>query len=114
MTGAALIDLLTAADYEPRSYSGRSMYGSRCVAVDSGPHGDDVRMADVISDAMLAAVSAAFGTVTADNVDDAVFTAQKLIDAIAGALRGAREDSLGRGSIIYWPNVAWPDDREDD
>ncbi len=28
-------------------------------------------------------------------------------------LRGWRQDSMGRGAVIYWPEVAWPGEIDD-
>ena len=35
-------------------------------------------------------------------------------EALATFLRNAREDSLGRGSLVYFPGAAWQEDEEDE
>lgn len=69
-------------EYKPRSYSGRFMYGDSCVAV------------------------------VADDVADLVTIGWHLAHYFGEdrQLPTCRVDSLGRGIILYWPDVAWPAD----
>ena len=71
-----LIDALEEHDIEPNlSYSGRGMYGERCVAVHCGGRNN----------------------VDEDDVLDAV-------KDIPGAQHPA-SDSLGLGTVLYWPRA---------
>lgn len=62
-----LIDAIFNRELQPRSYSGRHMYGKSCVACSIERGGD--------------------------------------MEGLPKA--GARVDQLGRGYIVYWPEVEW-------
>jgi hypothetical protein len=69
-----------------RSYSGRGMYGAECVGV------------DLDSDAEIAKFFFALGQECQSSGDD----------TLAGLGDGdevIKTDSMGRGLIVYWPNV---------
>lgn len=84
------IELLEDAGESPRSYSGRGMYGARCVAIEPD-RGD------------LMALGIEVAREAAGRDAD--------LEAVADAFRGARIDSMGRGIVVYWPSLAWPDGR---
>lgn len=86
-----LIDVLESAGYEPRSYSGRSMYGKECVGVTT-----DDSAVDVLINCLGVAVE------------------PERIDDICDLFRHYNEDSMGRSSIIYFPRVEWEGDNDDD
>lgn len=91
MDAQRLIELLEDAECEPRSYSGRGMYGRRCVAVVP----DDYNS----SEGHVAALTMLYA---ADETEQ-----QELV----AIWRGVRSDSMGRGGIvIYFPNIEWPAD----
>ena len=100
------VELLEHAGYEPQSYSGRCMYGKRCVSVniDRG-----VSAAKVAAEVMREAVSQ-----TLDNAPDDMIADELTdrIDALASVLSETREDSMG--GVVYWPDVKWEksDDEE--
>lgn len=86
-----LINLLKDADVTVRDYSGRGMYGSYCLGV-------------VIEEG--SAIS-----FVADILDSSVeFDRGEL----AQLLRSAREDSMGHGTILYFPQVVWQDRWDED
>lgn len=79
---------------EMRSYSGRGMYGKECLGIDLDDMADAFRLALLVSD-----------------------------DDLAVALMSPKFDDMGKGIIVYFPNVAVPegvtdedddDDEEDD
>jgi len=81
MDAKDFIRVLREAGLKPKSYSGRCMYGSVCVSI---------------------------------NTDD-LFTAGVSV-GVALAERGRNEvgvypryDSMGTGSVVYWPSMKWPD-----
>lgn len=79
-------------EYEPAKYSGRGMYGRQCVSIThDSPE-------DVILDILQA---------KAENAPEEV---SQMIDM----LRGSSQDSMGRSSVIYWPNVKWPEETTTD
>ena len=90
MDAQRLIELLEDAECEPRSYSGRGMYGRKCVAV--VPDDYNSREGHVAALTMLYAES-----------DE---ERQDLVTI----WRGVRSDSMGRSIVIYFPNIEWPAD----
>ena len=103
MDATLFIETLEYAGFPPRSYSGRGMYGRRCVAVDTGPDGGDIGASD------LAWLGAALIRAALEMPDGAGL-ADDIMDDIRG---GSRVDSMGRGIVVYWPAVEWPDDMPD-
>lgn len=73
-------------DSHPRSYSGRAMYGKRCIAVEVSEPADLVKIAFWA------------GQAYGEQLDGEDF------------LRGMRSDSLGLGMIYYWPEHEWNSD----
>ncbi len=91
MTAARVREFFEDAQYEPRAYSGRAMYGDQCLAVTTDSASE---AATVILDVIQAC--AENGT-----KEDVI----ELVDL----LRGSRSDSMGRGVVVYWPDIAWSD-----
>lgn len=77
----ALITALEDAGYEPRSYSGRGMYGKECVAIS----GEDVSAWDV-------ARALWFNNLDEEDMD----------------VPEPRQDQMGLGTVLYWPSYRWP------
>lgn len=78
---------------ELRPYSGRGMYGTRCIGLDC----------DNPVSATIDLVDALINTVDASDLDECI-----------DALRGAKTDSMGRGSIVYWPKLEWVESEDSD
>lgn len=76
-----LREALLKAGYAPYSYSGRAMYGKRCVAVDMDDTSGMLELGHAIG---------ASG-----------------VEVELGELKQARTDSMGRGIVVYWPYSAW-------
>jgi hypothetical protein len=89
----AVIDNSGDCDVKVRSYSGRGMYGEQCVGVDTD--GGDF----------------GYGIVAAAMIEAADDDER---EALALAFSKTRTDGMGRGIIVYWPDVAWPEGEEDD
>lgn len=81
------IAALNNAGYEPRSYSGRGMYGDSCVAIVTDDHPFKVGIM------VMAALYDGFDTWKLENVES---------------------DSMGRSTVLYWPSVKWPDDSDEE
>ncbi len=80
-------------DNEPFGYSGRAMYGKRCVAV-TVPSGGELQAGLKVLAALVL-----------DADDDAV---HDLLFAVQNLMGGARTDSMGRDEVVvYWPRVEW-------
>lgn len=96
MDAETLIDLIERAGEEPQSYSGRGMYGRKCVGVVCKNAFD-----------MLADISdAAIGVGDDDDGHDSVLYAWIRL------MRRTQQDSMGRDIIIYWPSVEWPEEED--
>lgn len=74
-------EIIEANGYVTRSYSGRGMCGKECLAVSI-----DTSELEFFSDLL----------------DD---TPARDVETIAEAMRNACTDSLGRGTILYFPNI---------
>ncbi len=81
---------------EPGSYSGRGMYGARCVSVTTRLHEAEV---------ILAIVERALECLDLTNADDDA-TMRNLIYV----LKSTRSDSMGLERVYYWPSLKWTDD----
>ena len=84
----SLQDVIAMTDYEPRPYSGRGMYGKKCLSVVC----DDVFsfIADLIE----------FAECNPD------------YDNLADDIRKVRTDSLGLRTIVYWPRIKYKEDED--
>jgi hypothetical protein len=86
-----LIELIEATAYEPRSYSGRGMSGSECVGVSGDTFG------------ILGSIIQA----NAENHNPAAW------EDIANLIESTRTEALGHNMIVYWPDIAWPDEESE-
>lgn len=87
MTPKRFLELIVAAELEARSYSGRGMFGRSCIGIDL-ERGES-------------AVGAALKIAAAcDTIEE--------VEYLYRALKDAREDSMGLGTIVYWPDMEWP------
>ncbi len=80
-----LVDILSNIGYEPRSYSGRGMYGSECVAVSCE---DSMELLFEVIEILYY------------DYDDNFIS-------VLDVLRRFRTDELGLNEIIYWPGIKW-------
>lgn len=87
-----LINAIHDAGYEPRSYSGRGMYGRSCVGVtvDRGTSAFNLA-AEIIAS-------------SADPVE--------MADSLCKL--NVSQDSMGLDSIIYFPNVPWVEEETEE
>lgn len=81
-----IINLCASADIEYRSYSGRGMFGSKCLAIETD------NPADTVLEIVYAAIMS----------DD--FSKTDMIELLE-ALGGARSDSVGLGTVVYWTHI---------
>jgi hypothetical protein len=93
MDAKKLIALINeSGDFAARSYSGRAMYGRRCVGV-------------TCTNQFKALASITEGVVW----DDEPETMREWIET----MDETRIDSMGIDVIIYWPRIEWPADVEE-
>lgn len=88
LSARRLIAIIEAAGYNAEPYAGRHAYGRQCVSM-----AHDTRSLAMISDLIK----------ECDNVEE----------ASALVYRGFAE-SLGLRTLIYWPDMAWPEDRDEE
>jgi hypothetical protein len=96
MSSERVRDLFEDAQYETRAYSGRAMYGEHCLAVTTDSPSE---AATVILDVVQAC--AENGTV------------EEVLELVS-MLRGSRTDSMGRGCVVYWPDIKVADESEEE
>lgn len=89
LSPATLLSLVDYAELESRTYSGREMYGRRCMAVTIEP-GEQFQTGLRLARAAVA--------LTADEDEAAL-----LIDALSEM--ETRTDALGRNVVLYWPQM---------
>lgn len=68
-------------DHAPMSYSGRAMYGARCIAVSVGNIAGMVKLSN--------------------------WAGRTYGEECVDMFEGMRNDSMGRGLVFYWPNMTW-------
>jgi hypothetical protein len=83
-------ELAEDAGYHVRKYSGRSMYGRQCVGIELDRGQSEAEMAAKIM-------------LEAHNDDE------RELEDLVDLFGGTRGDSMGRGSIVYWPELEWAD-----
>ena len=98
MTSERFIEILNdvSETENARSYSGRAMYGKRCVGL------------VIESDDKLVLLGAQLMA----GIDDADMPYER--DELLHILQTTRTDSMGLNVIAYWPRTEWPDDVYDD
>lgn len=90
----AIADWLESADYNPFAYSGRGMYGVKCLAI-STQDNEDLVPSDMMR------LGYWIGEAAAMNGGE--HPATELIE------RFHLTDQLGRGIVVYWPALRWPE-----
>lgn len=91
--------LIEDAGYEPRSYSGRGMYGASCLGVVVQDVGKFV--GDVLHE-------------IADHIDTDDCGALELCEPISDAFRGMSMDNMGRDIIVYFPHTEFNSNGDED
>lgn len=86
------------AGFDTRFYSGRAMYGKTCLAFTIGRGESEMS-------ATAQVMREAADAVTED--DD------MLVDDAADAFMSARSDSMGLGTVIYFPDIEWTGDESE-
>lgn len=87
-----IIDTVEDLGYLVRSYSGRGMYGKSCVAI--------------IIDRNKSEFEAGMEIATALASEEC---RMDLVDILLSSR--IRQDSMGRDSVVYFPNIPWPEGR---
>jgi len=85
----SVLTVLQTLDIEARSYSGRGMYGRSCVGVDCARGDSHAVVAQIV-----------IGLMSLKDADEEAAEHFTLDGAVA-------TDSMGRGSIVYFPRLPW-------
>lgn len=93
MNFSDLQEIVEDAGYETHSYSGRGMYGSKCLSfnLESGENEFDAFL--TIAEAIQS---------YAESSDDGLE-----LEDITPYFMGAKSDSMGLGTVIYFPEIVW-------
>ena len=98
----AIIEAARNAGLDVRSYSGRGMYGAKCLGIDFDSSYTPVYVVCEIARAFM------------DNSDMSLRDSQsKLHEMLYQLGTKARTDSMGMGQIVYWPDIEWQDEDSD-
>lgn len=73
-----------------RSYSGRGMFGAQCLAV---TFERGVSESEIVAEALCSA-------------------SYNQMSEVRTAVKGARTDNMGLGTVLYWPNVEFQGEEE--
>ena len=103
--------LLEDNEYDVHSYSGRGMFGKKCIAVtvpDNNTVGEVIRLGfdSVIED------TAMVYSPGAEHVDDDD-PIMKNVESIAKSMPDFRWDNMGMQYVMYWPNVPFTPSEDD-
>lgn len=83
MNTQEMIELIENTEHQPRFYSGRGMYGKRCLAVDANSIiGLVASLIEACSD-------------------------YEQVMKLVNVLRSAKTDSMGLGEVLYFPKLEW-------
>ena len=88
-----LVKAIENMGYEADIYSGRSMYGKRCIAVNVENSG--MFLVDLMAEVF-------------DKIEGG--SRERFVDA----LRNVKTDSMGHDEVVYWPRLEFPEEVETD
>ena len=94
-----LCDLIEDAGFDPRRYSDRAMHGKQCVSVTLGEQTPFEFVGELVSQNETRAMYADEG----ENEGISFELLGEMISTI-------QTDSMGLGSVVYFPEVPWPND----
>lgn len=83
---------LEDAGYQVQSYSGRNMYGKKCLAV-------EIEMSEL-------------GSLVAGLIHAGADASPEVAEALAHEVEDMRTDSMGRGMVVYFPRADAPEARK--
>lgn len=92
------VEICESCDFQPTKYSGRGMYGKECLGLDVGRLELHEALLDIISNYLE-------GAETVEESQDFVSFVREL---------DIRQDSLGLGKIIYFPELSWEEQEEEE
>lgn len=105
------------AELVPRSYSGRGMYGDRCVGIDRTTDGQDIHVGECMQRMMYSIMQMLDDEyVSSEDYDPFQNRSPKakLLWDLADKMGKVSWDSMGLGQITYWPRIEFIDTEEYD
>ena len=90
---------------EIRSYSGRGMFGDRCVSVNV----DSLSELPKVGAEMMQALNEWYGDATTIESDLAHLQYEREKEELLDILAKTYYDNLGLGFVVYWPKLEWED-----
>lgn len=100
-----MVELLESAGYHVRSYSGRGMFGEKCIAVECSRGVSSFKVcADLCHEACSSESEAVY--LHGDG------SAKDFVEWLSSSVNVA-EDSMGYDRVIYFPNVPLPEGFEE-
>lgn len=93
MNFSELKQIVEDAGYSPRSYSGRGMHGRKCLSVNLDRDESELDMMLDIAESIQAYV---------ETEDEGLE-----LEDVTAYFKGAKSDSMGLGSVIYFPDIDW-------
>lgn len=109
-----LQEIIESLDYETRPYSGRAMYGKQCLGVRLDNDDKLLELGAAIAETVM---QQAYDIAIEDSFEKEEIihleNFQPRIDPeILKQIKNAKLDNLGKGYILYFPNVEYKDDEE--
>lgn len=95
-------------DVTLRDYSGRGMYGRKCIAIVGSMSACQEVIAEVLKQASEEMFDAARDMTDEDA--NAVYDQQSIFQDMIGTLVTFNWDSMGLSQVVYWPELAWVED----
>lgn len=86
-------EVINQAGYDPYAYSGRFMYGEKCIAFNT-------------DDSVFSAIANLIEATLFLEYDDLMYE-------LSDMLRKARTDSMGLGTVIYFPSIKFEEDQDE-
>lgn len=98
MNFSEIKEIVEDAGFDPQSYSGRGMYGRKCLSF-------NLDRDENVLDAFLE-LSEAISLYVEDNQEIE-------FEDVVSEFKGAKTDSMGLGEVVYFPNIEWENDGEE-
>lgn len=117
----SLIERFRDAGLEPRSYSGRAMYGKQCVGVSGDRSELENAIKDIINDCLQEAFDRGAEEESISNEEEMTqkelevneYASLDELQEFVGKLLNYKQDQLGLGMIYYWPSIEWEEEEEE-
>lgn len=112
ITCSMLKEWASAIDMRPYSYSGRGMFGKRCVGITVEQYGE-INSAFSLQHALIKeALNGVMDGITEED-GDYQSAANDLLDAMDEVVKGIRTDNMGHDTVVYFTTIEWVEDEED-